>query len=87
MLTYPPRLVFHRIIQNYCIYFKNFFYQKFCAKEFDSKLAPISISSFITLVEKSATFSEFSANFDRLFVDKLLRDKTDEYVDSVNFAK
>lgn len=60
---------------------------KFCAKEFDSKLAPISISSFITLVEKSATFSEFSANFDRLFVDKLLRDKTDEYVDSVNFAK
>lgn len=60
---------------------------KFCAKEFDSKLAPISISSFIELVEKSATFSEFSANFDRLFVDKLLRDKTDEYVDSVNFAK
>lgn len=59
---------------------------KFCAKEFDSKLAPISISSFITLVEKSATFSEFSANFDRLFVDKLLRDKTDEYVDSVNFV-
>lgn len=60
---------------------------KFCAKEFDSKLAPISISSFITLVEKSATFSEFSANFDRLFVDKLLSDKTDEYVNSVNFAK
>ena len=60
---------------------------KFCAKEFDSKLAPISISSFITLIEKSATFREFSENFDRLFVDKLLRDKTDEYVDSVNFAK
>lgn len=60
---------------------------KFCAKEFDSKLAPISISSFIELVEKSATFSEFSANFDRLFVDKLLRDKTDEYVDSVNFMR
>lgn len=60
---------------------------KFCAKEFDSKLAPISISSFITLIEKSATFSEFSANFDRLFVDKLLRDKTDEYVDSVNFVR
>lgn len=60
---------------------------KFCAKEFDSKLAPISISSFIELIEKSATFSEFSANFDRLFVDKLLRDKTDAYVDSVNFAK
>lgn len=59
---------------------------KFCAKEFDSKLAPISISSFIELIEKSATFSEFSANFDRLFVDKLLRDKTDEYVDSVNFV-
>lgn len=60
---------------------------KFCAKEFDSKLAPISISSFIELVEKSATFSEFSANFDRLFVDKLLSDKTDEYVDSVNFVR
>lgn len=60
---------------------------KFCAKEFDSKLAPISISSFIELIEKSATFSEFSANFDRLFVDKLLRDKTDAYVDSVNFAR
>lgn len=60
---------------------------KFCAKEFDSKLAPISISSFIELIEKSATFSEFSANFDRLFVDKLLRDKTDAYVDSVNFVR
>ena len=60
---------------------------KFCAKEFDSKLAPISITSFIWLIEKSATFKEFSANFDRLFVNKLLSDKTDEYIDSVNFGK
>lgn len=69
------------------IHFDVALFFKFCAKEFESKLAPISISSFIELVEKSATFREFSANFDRLFVDKLLCDKTDEYVDSVNFTR
>lgn len=69
------------------IHFDVALFFKFCAKEFESKLAPISISSFIELVEKSATFSEFKHNFDRLFVDKLLCDKTDEYVDSVNFTR
>lgn len=66
------------------IHFDVALFFKFCAKEFESKLAPISISSFIELVEKSATFSEFKRNFDALFVERLLREKTDSYIDSVN---
>ena len=58
---------------------------KFCAKEFTSKIAPITIANFIDLIEKSENFSDFKVNFDTLFVDKLTTKKTDEYVDFVNF--
>lgn len=66
------------------IHFDVALFFKFCAKEFESKLAPISIGSFIELVESSATFSEFKRNFDLLFVERLLSEKTDSYIDSVN---
>ena len=66
------------------IHFDVALFFKFCAKEFESKLAPISIGNFIELVESSATFSEFKRNFDALFVERLLREKTDSYIDSVN---
>ncbi len=60
---------------------------KFCAKEFESKIAPITIANFINLVEKSEKFSDFKANFDKFFVDKLTQNKTDEYIDFVNFRE
>lgn len=60
---------------------------KFCAKEFSSKLAPITIANFITLIEKSDKFSDFKANFDKFFVNKLTQNKTDEYIDFVNFKE
>ena len=60
---------------------------KFCAKEFSSKLAPITIANFITLIEKSDKFSDFKANFDKFFVNNLTQNKTDEYIDFVNFKE
>ena len=44
---------------------------KFCAKEFESKIAPITIAKFIELIEKSPNFSDFQINFDK-FVNQLL---------------
>lgn len=69
------------------IHFDVALFFKFCAREFESKLAPISISNFIDLIEQSATFSEFLRNFDTHFVDRLLCEKTDSYIASVNYAK
>ncbi|MGX2985313.1 AlwI family type II restriction endonuclease [Helicobacter sp. 23-1048] len=66
------------------IHFDVALFFKFCAKEFESKLAPITLKNFIELVESSATFGEFKRNFDALFVERLLREKTDSYIDSVN---
>ena len=60
---------------------------KFCAKEFESKIAPITIANFITLIEKSDKFSDFKANFDKFFVNNLTQNKTDEYIDFVNFRE
>lgn len=60
---------------------------KFCAKEFASKIAPITIANFINLVEKSEKFSDFKANFDKFFVEKLTTNKTDVYIDFVNFTR
>ena len=57
---------------------------KFCAKEFESKIAPITIAKFIELIEKSPNFSDFQINFDK-FVNRLLNDKTQNYIDSINF--
>ena len=58
---------------------------KFCAKEFQSKLAPITIANFIKLIEKSPNFNDFKKNFDKDFVGKLRTEKTDKYVDFINF--
>ena len=57
---------------------------KFCAKEFESKIAPITITKFIELIEKSPNFSDFQINFDK-FVNLLLNEKTQNYIDSINF--
>ena len=57
---------------------------KFCAKEFESKIAPITIAKFIELIEKSPNFSDFQINFDK-FVNRLLNEKTQNYIDSINF--
>lgn len=57
---------------------------KFCAKEFESKIAPITIAKFIELIEKSPNFSDFQINFDK-FVNQLLNKKTQNYIDSINF--
>ena len=57
---------------------------KFCAKEFESKIAPITISKFIELIEKSPNFSDFQINFDK-FVNRLLNEQTQNYIDSINF--
>ena len=57
---------------------------KFCAKEFESKIAPITIAKFIELIEKSPNFIDFQINFDK-FVKRLLNEKTQNYIDSINF--
>ena len=57
---------------------------KFCAKEFESKIAPIKIAKFIELIEKSPNFSDFQINFDK-FVNRLLNEQTQNYIDSINF--
>ena len=57
---------------------------KFCAKEFESKIAPITIAKFIELIEKSPNFSDFQINFDK-FVNRLLNEQTQDYIDSINF--
>lgn len=56
---------------------------KFCSKEFDSKLAPISIDAFLKLIENSPTLEEFKQNFDGV-IDKLLSHNSDDYIDYVN---
>ena len=57
---------------------------KFCAKEFESKIAPITIAKFIELIEKSPDFNDFKINFDK-FVNQLLNEQTQNYIDSINF--
>ena len=57
---------------------------KFCAKEFESKIAPITISKFIELIEDSPNFIDFQINFDN-FVKQLLIEQTQNYIDSINF--
>ena len=57
---------------------------KFCAKEFESKIAPITIAKFIELIEKSPNFKDFQINFDK-FVNQLLNEQTQNYIDSINF--
>ena len=56
---------------------------KFCSKEFNSKLAPISIDAFLKLIENSPTLEEFKQNFDGV-VNKLLSHNSDDYIDYVN---
>lgn len=58
---------------------------KFCAFEFKSKIAPLSIINFIDLIEKSDKFSDFCRHFDELFVKKLKNYKSEVYIDFVNF--
>lgn len=57
---------------------------KFCAKEFESKIAPITIAKFIELIEESPNFKDFQINFDK-FVNQLLNEQTQNYIDSINF--
>ena len=57
---------------------------KFCAKEFESKIAPITITKFIELIEKSPNFSDFQINFDK-FVNRLLNELPQNYIDSISF--
>ena len=59
---------------------------KFCSKEFQSKLAPISIEVFLELIKKSTTLEEFKQNFD-LVISKLLSQNSDDYIDFVNKTK
>lgn len=57
---------------------------KFCAKEFESKIAPITITKFIELIKKSPNFNDFQINFDK-FVNRLVNEQTKNYIDSINF--
>lgn len=56
---------------------------KFCAKEFESKIAPITIIKFIELIEKSPNFNDFQVNFDK-FVNRLVNEQIQNYIDYVN---
>lgn len=57
---------------------------KFCLKEFKSKIAPLSITKFIDLIEMSENFSDFCENFDKIFVKNLENTKSQNYVDFIN---
>ncbi|WP_111969253.1 AlwI family type II restriction endonuclease [Campylobacter hyointestinalis] len=59
---------------------------KFCSKEFDSKLAPISIDAFLKLIENSPTLDCFRENYDVL-INQLLLKNTDDYIDCINKTK
>ena len=65
------------------IHFDVALFFKFCAKEFESKIAPLSIKNFIKLIEKSLNFSDFQRNFDH-FVNELLEKKTQDYITKIN---
>lgn len=56
---------------------------KFCSKEFDSKLAPISIDAFLKLIENSSTLDCFRENYD-VVINQLLLKNTDDYIDCIN---
>ncbi|PPB57170.1 AlwI family type II restriction endonuclease [Campylobacter hyointestinalis] len=59
---------------------------KFCSKEFDSKLAPISIDAFLKLIENSPTLDCFRENYD-VVIKQLLLKNTDDYIDCINKTK
>ena len=65
------------------IYWDVALFFKFCAKEFESKIAPITISKFIELIENSPNFIDFQINFDN-FIKQLLIEQTQNYIDSIN---
>lgn len=58
---------------------------KFCSKEFDSKLAPISIDAFLKL-KNSPTLDCFRENYD-VVINQLLLKNTDDYIDCINKTK
>lgn len=56
---------------------------KFCTKEFESKIAPITIIKFIELIEKSPNVNDFQVNFDK-FVNRLVNEQIQNYIDYIN---
>ncbi|MCR4941453.1 MAG: hypothetical protein K5978_01490, partial [Campylobacter sp.] len=57
---------------------------KFCTKEFDSLLLPISINKFIEIIKKSRDLKEFQNEYDK-FTENLLDEITDKYIDLINY--
>lgn len=68
------------------IHFDVALFFKFCAKEFKSKIAPLSIAHFIVLIEKSTDLEDFKSKFDG-FVKNLLNRKTQDYIENINRCK
>lgn len=56
---------------------------KFCTKEFNSLLIPLSINKFIDIIQKSKNLDEFKFNFDA-YGNKLLTLNSDKYIDFIN---
>lgn len=65
------------------IHFDAALFFKFCAKEFECRIAPITINNFINIIKKSDNMDEFGKNFDS-FNQNLLNKKTDIYIDEIN---
>lgn len=68
------------------IHFDVALFFKFCAKEFKSKIAPLSIKHFIVLIKKSTDLEEFKSKFDGCVKD-LLNRKTQDYIENINRCK
>ena len=56
---------------------------KFCTKEFESKLAPLTIKKFLEIIKSSNDLNEFKVNFDSC-VNQLTQLKSENYIDFVN---
>lgn len=56
---------------------------KFCTKEFDSKLAPLSIAKFIEIIKNSQNLDEFKSSFDDC-VNNLIVLNSENYQNTVN---
>ncbi|MBR0128335.1 MAG: hypothetical protein IJM09_00815, partial [Neisseriaceae bacterium] len=56
---------------------------KFCTKEFESKLAPLTIKKFLEIIKSSNDLNEFKINFDSC-VNQLTQLNSENYTDFVN---
>lgn len=65
------------------IHFDVALFFKFCACEFQSNIAPLSIEKFIELVQDCDTINDFEDKFNA-FVQSLLTRTTKQYLENIN---